>query len=188
MRTKFVLHGGFAPSQIPEDNVFYAEVLKGTGDNPRILLVYFAKEEDRIPKNRVEDIAQFEKNRGGKKLVFEVANEKGFAEQVRRSDIVYFHGGRTAKILPVLARFPNLKEMFEGKIIAGDSAGANVLSAYFYGHHDKKAFEGLGLVPIKLFCHYSKDEGDKIQELNKFRSDMETVALSEYQTKVFEQV
>ena len=130
MKTTFILHGGFALNTIPENDAFYVEVLKHTDISVKILLVYFAKEEDRILKNKAEDITQFEKNKGGKELSFEVASEKDFPEQVRWADVVYLHGGRTTKILPVLAKFPSLKEIFEGKIVVGDSAGANVLSVY----------------------------------------------------------
>ncbi len=185
MQTKFILHGGFTPKTVQEDDAFFKEILKDAPQNPKILLVYFAKEEDRVAKNREEDIAQFEKNRGNKTISFETANEKEFSDQIARSDVIYLHGGRSVKILETLSKFKNLGQLFKGKTIAGDSAGANVLSVCFYSRASDGIFEGLGILPIKLIPHYSEDQNEKLQELKKRHSDMETVILSEYQTRIF---
>jgi len=184
MKTKYILHGGFVPQQIPEDDVFYTEILKNAGAHPKILLVYFAKEDDRIPKNRDEDVVQFKENKGEQSLSFEVANENDFPEQVQKVDIVYLHGGRSSKIIETLSRFPNLRQMFEGKIVVGDSAGANALSSYYYDNHDKRISDGLAILPIKLFCHYSKDWETALHELEKYHPDLEVLALADYQTKI----
>jgi len=95
MKTKFSLHGGFASHVNLKNDAFFKEILKDTQDNLKILLVYFAKEVDRIPVNRIEDIAQFEKNKGNKKISFEVADKKSFLKQLKSADIVYLHGGTT---------------------------------------------------------------------------------------------
>ncbi len=185
MKTKYILHGGFTPKTAQEDDAFFKEMLKDAPQNPKILLVYFAKEKDRIAKNREEEIAQFEKNKGDKILSFETANEKEFPDQVVRSDVIYLHSGRSVKILETLSKFQGLGKLFEGKTLAGDSAGANVLSVCFYSRASDEIFEGLGILPIKLIPHYSEDQNKKLQELKKRHPEAETVILSEYQTKIF---
>ena len=187
MQTKFILHGGFTPKTAQEDNAFFKEILKEVPQNPKVLLVYFAKEENRIAKNQEEDIAQFEKNKRDKTLSFEIANEKEFSDQVVRSDIVYLHGGSSAKILETLSKFKNLKQLLKGKTVAGDSAGANVLSICFYSRSSDKIFEGLGILPIKLIPHHSEDQNEKLQELKKYYPELETVILSEYQMRILYQ-
>lgn len=182
MMTKFILHGGFAKGTAHENNGFFGEVLRSAPKETKILLVYFAKETEYIEKNIKEDTEQFNKNKGDRTLIFDIAREVSFSEQVQSSDVVYLHGGHSGKILDVLRKFTNLKQIFSGKIIAGDSAGANVLASGFYSQKIGVS-EGLGLIPIKIISHY--------QELNKHKLDqikpkLETLLLAEYQFKVFE--
>ena len=182
MKTKFILHGGFTPGKKQENDDFFQEILKSSPEKAKILLVYFAKETDKIPANRDEDINQFNKNKHRKALSFDVANEETFLKQVVWADIVYLHGGISLKLLNTLKQFSNLKQLFEGKIIAGDSAGANVLSAVFYSERAGGVFNGLGILPIRTICHYSEKYKDKFVE-DTF--GLETLFLLEYRYKVF---
>ncbi len=180
--TKYILHGGFAGHVNEQNDKYFKEVLKTTSRKVNILLVYFAKELDRIPKNKAEDVYQFERNRGRKRVKFEVAEENTFLEQVNCADVVHFHGGDTLKLLSTLLKFPNLKEMFEGKIIAGESAGAYVLSTYFYSKTSGGVFQGTGLVPVKTICHY---EGVNKEKLDGVGEGLELLLLADYEYKVF---
>ena len=61
-------------------------------------------------------------------LHFEVAQKEKFVEQLKWADVVYLcgssGGGATERLLGVLKQFDNLKHIFDGKIVAGESAGA----------------------------------------------------------------
>ena len=181
MKTKFILHGGFTPGGKQENDDFFQEILKSAPQKVKILLVYFAKESDRIAKNKEEDIEQFNKNKGDKILSFEVATEELFPKQVKVADVVYLHGGHSGKLLDALKKFSNLKRLFAGKIIAGDSAGANVLTSAFYSQKIGVS-EGFGLISVKIICHYLVENKDK---LNNIKPDLETLFLPEYQFKIF---
>ncbi len=182
MKTKFILHGGFAKGAEQENDAFSSEILKSAPAKANVLLVYFAEDPARVGEKREEDIEQFEKNKGNKILLFETADKESFPEQVKGADVIYLHGGHSGKLLGALKKYPNLKELFEGKIVAGDSAGANVLTSAFYSQKIGVS-EGLGLVPIKIISHYLEENKDK---LNHLRPDLETLYLPEYQFKVFE--
>ena len=180
MKTKFILHGGFAKGKKQENTLFFKEVLSNTPDKARVLLVYFAKEPDRIDKNQEEDVEQFNKNKGDKTLFFEVAKIDLFPEQVKQSDIIYLHGGHSGMLLDALKKYSNLKELFDGKIIAGDSAGASVVCSVFYSMKIGVS-EGLGLLPIKIISHYLEEIKDKLKDI---KPELETLFLPEYQFKV----
>lgn len=104
-QTTFILHGGFTPGGAQEDNPFFSEILRNAPNPARVLLVYFAKEADRVIKNLNEDLVQFDHNRNDKDISFEVAEIEKFEEQVKRADVVYFHGGKTDPILKALKPF-----------------------------------------------------------------------------------
>ena len=147
-------------------------------------MVYFAKNIEDYERMTNEDKYQFNSNKGGKMLTFEVAEENKFAEQVKNTDIVYFHGGKTLKLLEVLKNYKNLRNLFDGKIIAGESAGTYVLSSCFYSKSEGGVFKGLGFVPVKTICHYIGENAEKLKEC---LSDIDELLLPDYKFKVYYQ-
>ncbi|MEK7150792.1 MAG: Type 1 glutamine amidotransferase-like domain-containing protein [Patescibacteria group bacterium] len=182
MAIKYILHGGYAGHTNSQNDEFYKEILKDTPDKLKVLLVYFAKEDDRITVNKEEDVAHFENNMGNKVITFEVATEKDFSEQVRQANIIHLHGGATLKLLAALKKHSDLKGLFGGKVVAGESAGAYVLSAYFYSKTAGGLFPGLGLVPAKTICHYI---GENKEKLDEAPNNFETLLLKDYEYKIF---
>ncbi len=187
MKTKFILHGGFTPKSIQENDPFFKEILKSVPDDCKILLVYFAKELDRIASNKQEDVLQFEKNKGDKRLSFEVADENIFLEQIKKSDVIYLHGGSTVKLLDTLKKFSSLKKLFEGKIVAADSAGVNGISCYCYSNMADVILEGVGIIPFKTICHYSDKHKKIVEDFDKYDNSLKLLLLKEYQYQVFYQ-
>lgn len=182
MKTKFVLRGGFNPGEGSRNDAFFKEILETAPQKANVLLVYFAKEKDRVDFNKKEDIEQFEKNKGNRALFFEIADEKIFEDQIKRANIVYLHGGLSTKLLSALEPFTDLKEMFEGKIIAGDCAGANVLCRSFYSEILETTFNGLGILPFNIICHYALTHPDRLTNKD---SDTDVLYLSSYQYRVY---
>jgi peptidase E len=180
--TKFVLHGGFRSKEKQEDDAFFAEILKDAPEKSTILLVYFADAADRVSMHRNDDISQFEKQKSGKTFSFLVADEEEFSMQIESSNIVYFHGGVSQKLLDVLKQYSNLRALLEGKIVAGDSAGANIFVNMFYSKNADEVYKGLGIIPINLICHYTEAYAHKLDNTS---SNFNIMRLSEYQTKIF---
>lgn len=183
MKTKFILHGGFNVSRPDEDMAdFYVEILKDAPENARILLVPFAKELDRVVSTTTRVSAEFEKIKGQKDIFIEIANEESFLKQIESADVVYFQGGVSVKLLDALKQYPDLGGLLSGKIVAGESAGANVLCTYFYSPHADDVFEGLKILPIKIIPHYTEDTKGKLDGLDE---NLETLLLREYEYKVY---
>lgn len=184
METKFVLNGGYTPGDVSVGGSdFYKEILKDAPENARILLVTFAKdspEHVRLAIPKVTD--SFNANKWQKNITVEIANEKDFISQVKSADIVYFHGGISLKLLEALRKYPTLEGSLAGKIVAGESAGANVLCKFFYSPHADSVSEGLGILPIKIISHYKKEYEGKLDNVGL---DLEEVLLPEYLSKVF---
>lgn len=184
MKTKFILYGGFTPENKQENNnEFHKEVLKDAPENPKILLVCFAKNADRIPIATARVMSELNEVKWQKELVFDISKEESFIEQIQSADIVYLQGGNTLKLIDILKKFQGLKELFKGKIVAGDSAGANVLGVVFYSPSANGVFEGLGILPLKIIPHYSEKYKDVF---NDIKLDLENLYLKEYELKVFE--
>ena len=84
-------------------------------------------------------------------------------------------------LLDALKKYQNLKQLFDGKIVAGDSAGANVLCSVFYSMKIGVS-EGFGLIPIKIISHYLEENKDKLKDI---KPELETLFLPEYRFKVY---
>lgn len=183
MKTKFILHGGFNPGQTSENNTdFYKEILKDAPEGARVLLVPFAKDVDRITLATQKVASELNSNKWQKSIIVEVANEEDFIQQLKSTDVAYFHGGASLKLLEALKKYPNLEESLNGKIVAGESAGANVWSKYFYSPKSDTVSEGLGVLPIKMIPHYKKEYEEKLANVGL---DLEQLSLKEYEYKVF---
>ena len=180
--TKYILHGGYAGHVNSQNDEYFKEVLKSTSGKVNVLLVYFAKELDRIPKNQAEDVFQFEHIKGNRQIKFDIAEEQKFQEQVEWADVIHLHGGDTLKLVNTLAKFSNLREIFKDKVVAGESAGAYALSTYFFSKTAGGVFKGTGLVPVKTICHY---EGMNKEKLDGVDEGLELLLLPDYQFKVF---
>ncbi len=159
--TKYILHGGASAPQSEDNRLFYQEMVKDL-TNPKVLLVYFAREFDEYDYLKNRDINNFRWANPEVQFTFAFANEDDFIRQVQEADAVFFAGGTSYKLIAALREQDvNLKQLFEGKIISGSSAGANMMSEWFYGYGAKEVGEGLGVLPITVFVHYKADKDTK---------------------------
>lgn len=186
MQTKYILHGGFNKARGPvhQNDEFFREILKDTPAEVNLLLVYFAERDDMVEARTEQDKGQFIKNSGSKKINFRVATEESFKEDCAWADAIYLHGGKTVKLMEVLSKFPNIKQLLSNRIISGDSAGSNVLGKYFYSKNSQEIGEGLGILPYKILVHYADDTPNPLQHKEP---ELETLFLHEYETKVLYQ-
>ncbi len=185
MKTTHILHGGSAQHVNSENDVFFREVLKKTSNKPRILLVHFASPPERLELNKERDTHQFLRNKGDKELFFTEAEEGKFIEQISQSDVIYLGGGTTGLLIAKLSTYPDLANNFKGKIIAGESAGANVQATYGYSKSASGIIKGLGLLPVFMYPHYEKGREKEI-DLTQIPDSLEKLFLANYQFRIFE--
>jgi hypothetical protein len=180
--TKFVLHGGFNKEIGFIKDGFFQEMLKDVPQDTKVLLVYFAESEEMKPIRTEQGINQFEKNRDLRNIEIKITSPDTFIEDCKWADVIFFSGGRTMRLMEVLKKYKGLDEIFKGKTIGGDSAGANFLGLYFYSKGSQEVGKGLGILPVKIFVHYKDDIPNPLAEIEP---DLETVFLREYEIKVF---
>ncbi len=184
METKFILHGGFdkARGPIHQNDEFFGRILKDAPAEVKLLLVYFAEREEMIQARIEQDKEQFTKNSGSKIIDFRVASQETFEADCAWADAIYLHGGKTVKLMEVLKQFPNIRQLLSNRIIAGDSAGVNVLAKCFYSKNSKEIGEGFGILPFKVVVHYEDGAPNPLLDVEP---ELETLFLHEYETKVF---
>lgn len=178
--TKYILHGGNEEHMKGDDKKFYAEIVKDLPEPVKILLVFYAIDKDRWDE-KFEIIKNNFAKSTNKKVELIIADEDidKFIQLVKNSDVIYLRGGDFSPLLNKLNKINNLDELLKNKVVMGASAGCYVLAKYFYSRRHDKIFNGLGVLPIKSTCHYSDLLKDKLEELKKYKEDLEVVILPE---------
>lgn len=186
--TKYILHGGYSRAINKDNNEFFREM---TEDFPkgkiRILLCYFAREENEIEKRSKLNKEQFIRNSVNKNLKFEIADAKKLAEQLKTTDVFYMDGGETKWLMDKLKLTPNLTKFFGNKTVVGCSAGAYTISKYYFSDTYQNMNRGFGWLNIKVYCHYDKNKEKSKQLLADYKEKLPLIVLSECKWQVIYQ-
>ncbi|HVY54534.1 MAG TPA: Type 1 glutamine amidotransferase-like domain-containing protein [Thermodesulfobacteriota bacterium] len=190
--TKYILHGGYTSADNDLNRTFYEEIARDVPDGGMILLCYFASRDADNSGRFREDSERILEQSHGKNFTFLLADEKEFMDQLKESNALYMRGGSTPKLLGTLSKFPSFKENLGGKTIVGSSAGAYAIGRYSAFHDDEsggKVREGLGLLPLRVICHYQSSDlppnPDALVSLKATEPELELVPLKDFEWKVF---
>ncbi len=100
-------------------------------------------------------------------------------------------GGETEKLLFELKKHPEFKDAIKGKTIAGSSAGAYAVSRYYHSANRGGIHEGLGILPVRMICHYQSDTlkftDDPIALMKEYPDELPLVVLKDFEFQVFNQ-
>jgi cyanophycinase-like exopeptidase len=188
MHTRVILHGGNSSKQSEGNKKFFREILDGIDSETeivRILCVYFAR-----PQHRWEDSYAGDRSifcaaaiDAGRKIVTTLAtyNTDDFRSNIAESDVIFINGGMKGRLKEMLLTvgLESFRRMVEGKTLVGISAGANLLSKYYYSSVVDGVREGTGFMNIKLLTHYSKDKPEQLNDLRVYGEDIPVIAVAE---------
>lgn len=187
--TKFILHGGFTRKDNELNHAFHEEFIRDIPDGGTVLHICFASRSDDTSEVFEEHKKNLEKHSRGKNLKLLLAAKENFLDQIAKSDALQLHGGSTNKLLAVLRTYPDLKPLVENKTVAGSSAGAYALARFGASHSAETVREGLGLVPLRVVCHYESPDlppnAASVSALKNTAQNLELVLLKDFEWRVF---
>jgi len=187
--TKYVLHGGMTSIPSDSNKEFFAEMIKGLEEPITILCVYFSRKKEEWQQLFEQDKKHFlEWARQKKLLQFILADDnlEKFIQQIKSADTIYMRGGKETHLAEVLGSIKNIRDLFKGKIIGGSSAGANVLAQQYYSDSEDSIIESLGVLPIKVFVHYSDDKIEKLKKLKGYGEDLKVYTIPEQEFSIIQ--
>ncbi|EKE19359.1 MAG: hypothetical protein ACD_9C00040G0001 [uncultured bacterium] len=187
--TKFILHGGNSDRKTIDNDKFFLEVANSANkEKVNILCIYFARPEHRWDDSFQEDKLAFLNLEIGKSFDIEMASlDTGiFRTQINWADIVYIQGGRKGCLKEKLLELENFQELIQNKVVVGISAGANILAKYYYSNVANEIREGLGVLPIKTFCHYNEENALEIEKLESYKEKLPICRIPEEKYMIFE--
>jgi peptidase E len=187
--TKYILHGGNTSNKTEDNKKFFFEMTSSLSDNATILCIYFSRPKELWAKLFEQDKINFSSASQQKVFKFVLADDKTYTlvDQLKEADVVYLRGGDTDKLKETLSKVNNLDKLLKNKVVSGSSAGAYVLSRYYYTNNKDEIKKGLGILPIKTFCHYAEEKSDKLKLLKEYGEDLETYAIPEEKFFIIEQ-
>jgi hypothetical protein len=151
-KTVFILAGGNDRNVKDYGHRLSEEVAKYT-TNPKILSCFFSS-----PKETWEEKAQDWKgwfsDNFTQSFTYDYAKLESLLGQIDAADVIYFHGGDTKLLFKNLPHTQMLKEHFKDKIIIGSSAGANMLSRYYWSSTRGVFGEGRDILDVNVMVHY----------------------------------
>lgn len=157
--TKYVLNSGGLSNNPDGAQRFFAELLKGLGDRPKLLMCFFAQPrevwEQKFTSYK-ESFAQYMP--AGVTPDYDIAMPDTFAEQVQRADAIYCHGGDDHLAMYWFDKL-SVDKVWKGKVVGTNSATTHALSAFFWTCDWRELKTGLGIVPIKTIAHYQSNYG-----------------------------
>lgn len=158
--TKYILNSGGLRKYPDLAKKFLQEIVKDLGNNPSILLCFFALHRQEWELRFTEYAKNFEEAMpSGIIPSISLALPHIFSEQVKKSDAILIYGGDDHLLQYWLKKF-DLPKIWEGKVVAGSSAGSDALSKHFWTCDWRMCMDGLGIVPIKFIPHFQSDYGD----------------------------
>ena len=182
--TKYILHGGDIFKRNSDNNNFFREMTLGLEGRIRVLLNYFAREESEIDKLAKQDKQRIVRYSENKNLEFQVAEIERFENQIKWANVMYMGGGSTIRLMEKLKKIKNIEKLFEGKVIAGSSAGAYALSKYYWSNNAKMLGKGLGILNIKCYCHCEPKDIKIIKRLMGYKEKLPLILLPNYKMQI----
>lgn len=191
MSTKFILVGGYPQKAADGGRAFCQEIVAGFKQPIRVLVCLFARPTETWKEAFPESEAFFSSCLPNVKMELQQADPKIFLEQVKWANVVYFRGGMTSLLIESLRQMKGWERLLERKTIVGNSAGANALCTSSYGLHKLVVQEGIGLLPLKVLCHFRSDYNAPnvdwevaLDQLKKSQPKLPTRTLTEDQFEV----
>lgn len=192
--TKYILVGGYIHKALDEGKAFCEELVKGIDKKPiKILDCVFARPKESWEECLNKDNVLFQKFI--KNFELKLANPEKFTEQIKNSDVIFLRGGHTQVLYEFLSRDKNWIKELEGKVLAGTSAGAEVIAKYYHVLSTNRIGGGFSLLPIKFISHWKSKNFDGVEqnidfdkvlkELKNYKEDLPIYALKEGEFKVF---
>lgn len=173
--TTFILHGGESSRNTQANKSFFTHIVDHVHKNKLdILCVYFARPKHRWEESFEEDRAIFHELCSSKSLNITMADLEiqVLRRQIQKSDIVFINGGLHGCLKETLNTLGNFPTLIRGKTVVGISAGANILSKYYWSSVAQDIREGLGILPIKLICHYEPTDTAEVQALERYKEKL----------------
>lgn len=126
----------------------------------KLAFCIFAQPETDWRETKEVNQKMFSKYKGKRKLSYKTMTSKNFDEVSKWADIIYIPGGDPFILKQKIDAIGDVGELWDGKVIAGSSAGADLFCIGFVYLQEKTFGQGLGWVKATCIPHWRGDFND----------------------------
>lgn len=124
----------------------------------KLAFCMFAQPENEWEETRSSNESMFDTFKGERVISYQTMNNENFAEVSAWADVVYVPGGDPAVLQERLMACGDVAKLWDGKVIAGSSAGADFMCEGFIFLQDKTYARGFGWVKATCIPHWRSAE------------------------------
>lgn len=109
-------------------------------------------------------------------------NIEELINEITQADVIFINGGYRGRLKDTLLEIglERFRSLVEGKTVVGISAGANMLTKYYYSMAIGGIREGIGLLNIKLLTHSNdSDTVDRLKLLEAYGERLPVIPIPE---------
>ncbi len=190
---KLFLHGWATSPRTEKNKKFFQEVVKVWWN--KILIFPFAQKNRDYDLQFELDSQKFIDHNPHVDIECAMASEdiEVLIKQIKEYNSLYFCGWRMGYHLDIVKQIWNLKELFDGKIISGNSSWSLMWCKYAYDQDIETTFKiWLGLLNVKMITHWwtdrypDKTDEDRLEELRNYWEALPIYKIREQEYEVFE--
>jgi len=157
--TKYILNSGGIGNAADKGRRFFREIVGDLGEKPKVLFCFFAMPREDWESKYAQYVAGFSAHMiQGIQPQCTMAMPDSFEQQVRDCDALYIHGGDDHLLRYWLSQY-DLPKIWEGKVVAANSASSHALAKHFWTCDWRQCMDGFGILPIKFLAHYQSEFG-----------------------------
>lgn len=158
--TTYILYGGRTKIDSANNRLFFKQFTDKVAKNKvKILLCYWARDKknwnESFEKDKIKILAQ-----SIKEVEINIVDTlEILPKQLKEADVLYFSGGEEESLRPYMSQLQFLKESLHNKVFIGSSMGAFLAAKHYVlslsDQNDGVVYDGLGLVPYNILCHWN---------------------------------
>lgn len=183
MKTTFLLHGGMLSVQDDRNDSYFRRLTEGLKDGDQVLFVGFARRDEQERNEIYERDKGYILEQAQANITCVNATHDNVINQLKQSKAIHITGGETPELIQDVLNYPDFIDAIKGKLVGGSSAGACLLSTYYFINDQRGVLGGLGVLPIRIRVHSDNPKFGNIESslklLETYPHDLELVQLKE---------
>lgn len=183
MLTTFLLHGGMLSHEDDRNDAYFRKLTEGLIDGDQVLFIGFARRDEQERNEIYERDKRFILAQAQADISCVNATHNEVINQLGQSKAVHITGGETPELIQDVLSYPDFIDGIKGKRIGGSSAGACLLSTYYFINDQRGVLKGTSVLPIRLRVHSDNPEFGNIEKsielLKTYPDDLELTLIKE---------
>lgn len=124
----------------------------------KLAFCIFAQPESEWEETCKWNTGMFDKFKGARNIFYQIMTKDNFGDVSDWADVIYVPGGDPSVLQDRLKSCGDVAKLWDGKVIAGSSAGADFMCEGYIYLQDKSYGRGLGWVKATLIPHWRSDD------------------------------